>query len=249
MKTRTILICLGVLISLAVIGVVSLKSSGMFQDKRKTSLSAGARKLVPPVKGHIPVAFVITESAQMIDFAGPWEVFQDVMIESRGAFMDEQMPFELYTVSDSKQPVHTSGGMTVIPDFTFDDAPVPKIVVVGAQAGKSPKMMDWLRKMSKQSDVVMSVCTGAFRLGQAGLLDGKKATTHHDYYDAFQQRFPNVSLQRGQRYVRSDDTVFTAGGLTSGIDLALHIVSLYFGHDVAANTAQIMEYQGTGWME
>jgi transcriptional regulator GlxA family with amidase domain len=241
--------CCGALVSLAVVGAVSLKSNGLFQEKGKTPLVAGARKLVPPAKGHIPVAFVITDSAQMIDFAGPWEVFQDVMIESRGATMDEQMPFELYTVSDSTQPVHTSGGMTLVPDYTFDNAPAPKIVVVGAQAGKSSKMMDWLRKMSTHSDVLMSVCTGAFKLGQAGLLDGKKATTHHDYYDLFQRRFPNVSLQRGLRYVQSDGVVFTAGGLTSGIDLALHVVELYFGHDVAADTAQVMEYQGKGWME
>jgi transcriptional regulator GlxA family with amidase domain len=93
----------------------------------------------------------------------------------------------------------------------------------------------------------MSVCTGAFKLGAAGLLEGKKATTHHDFYDQFQKRFPKVSLERGLRYVQSDDVVFTAGGLTSGIDLALHIVELYFGRDVAEKTALYMEYQNRAW--
>ena len=69
-----------------------------------------------------------------------------------------------------------------------------------------------------------------------------------DYYDAFQERFPGVRLQRGKRFVRSDARIFTAGGLTSGIDLALHVVDLYFGGDVARRTAKYMEYDGTGWL-
>jgi len=208
---------------------------------------AAAALLAPP-QGQIPVAFVLTEGATMIDFAGPWEVFQDVHVESRGATMEEHMPFRLYTVSDSRAPIRISGGMQVTPDYTFEDAPKPAIVVVGAQGGRSPKMMDWLRRAASQSQVVMSVCTGAYKLAMAGVLDGKKAATHHDFWDDFQQRFPKVSLQRDVRYVRSDPVIFTAGGLTSGIDLALHIVELYFGRDVAASTARYMEYEGKGWL-
>jgi len=158
------------------------------------------------------------------------------------------MPFRLYTVSDSKSPLRITGGMQVVPDYTFDEAPQPRIVVVGAQRGKSPKMLDWIRKMTAQSDVVMSVCTGAYRLAQAGVLKGKKATTHHDFYDDFQKQFPEVSLQRGLRFVQSDPVVFTAGGLSSGIDLALHIVELYFGRAAAEKTAKYMEYEGKGWL-
>jgi transcriptional regulator GlxA family with amidase domain len=199
-----------------------------------------ARRITPPA-GLIPVAFVITEGATMIDFAGPWEVFQDVMV-------GDGMPFRLYTVSDSKAPLRISGGMQMVPDYTFEDAPRPRIVVVGAQSGKSPKMLEWIRKTTAQADVVMSVCTGAYRLAQAGVLKGKKATTHHDFYDDFQKKFPDVSLQRGPRFVESDPVIFTAGGLSSGIDLALHVVELYFGRDVADKTAKYMEYEGKGWL-
>src|SRR5437868_3342085 len=80
---------------------------------------------------------VFSEGATVIDFAGPWEVFQDVHVDGRGPSMEERMPFRLYTVSDSRAPIHTSGGMQVTPDYTFADAPVPAIVVVGAQGGKS----------------------------------------------------------------------------------------------------------------
>jgi transcriptional regulator GlxA family with amidase domain len=204
--------------------------------------------LVVPPKGSISVAFVISEGATVIDFAGPWEVFQDVHVDGRGPSMEERMPFRLYTVSDSRAPIHTSGGMQVTPDYTFADAPVPAIVVVGAQGGKSKQMLDWLRRASTRSQVLMSVCTGAYKLAMAGILEGKRAATHHDAWDDFEKRFPKISLERGVRYVQSDPVVFTAGGLTSGIDLALHVVELYFGRDVATRTAAYMEYEGKGWM-
>src|SRR2546423_8296300 len=107
-------------------------------------------------QGSIPVAFVLGEGATMIAFAGPWEVFQDAHVESRGTTMDEHMPFRLYTVSDSRAPIRTSGGMQVIPDYTFADAPAPRIVVVGAQGGRSKQMLEYIRRASTQSQVLMS---------------------------------------------------------------------------------------------
>lgn len=207
-------------------------------------LAAG--DLRAPGSGKINVAFVLTDGATMIDFAGPWEVFQDVHVPSRGSSMDEQMPFELYTVSETLDPIHTSGGMKVIPDFTFDDAPMPDVVVVGAQRG-SAGLPAWLRKVAPEVDVLMSVCTGAFKLADAGLLKGKRATTHHDFFDRFEERFPDVELVRGRRFVEADDVIASAGGLTSGIDLALHVVSRYFGEDIAERTARYMEYESDGW--
>ena len=206
-----------------------------------------AKPLKAPAKGKIPVAFVLTEGATMIDFAGPWEVFQDVHVESRGESMDDMMPFELYTVSEKTTPIRTSGGMSVVPDYTFANAPAPKVVVVGAQRGRSPEMMEWLRKVAKEADIVMSVCTGAFKLAQAGLLDGKKATTHHDFYDTFTENYPKVTLVKSKRFVESDDKISTSGGLTSGIDLALLVVERYFGRQVAQQTAVYMEYESDGW--
>src|SRR5262249_54191878 len=108
---------------------------------------------------------------------------------------------------------------------------------------------DWLRGMATTSDVVMSVCTGAFKLAEAGLLNGKKATTHHGAYAQLEQRFPKVMVQRDLRYVQGDRVIFTARGLSSGIDLALHVVALYFGRDVAEATARYMEYEGVGWKD
>ena len=206
-----------------------------------------AKTLKAPPEGKIRVAFILTEGATMIDFAGPWEVFQDVHVDGRGSSMDDMMPFELYTVSDSRSPIRTSGGMTVVPQYTFDDSPEPDVVVIGAQRGRSPKMLAWIRTAVEKADVVMSVCTGAFKLGAAGVLDGKEATTHHDFYDTFARENPKVKVVRSKRFVQSDDVIATSGGLTSGIDLALHVVERYFGRAVAQRTAEYMEYEGTGW--
>ncbi|HEY6066076.1 MAG TPA: DJ-1/PfpI family protein [Thermoanaerobaculia bacterium] len=217
-------------------------------SRRSTGAPAkvGAGKLEPPPKGDMPVAVAISEGATMIDFAGPWEVFQDVHVPDRGSTMEEIMPFRLYTVSESTAPVRGSGGIRLVPDYAFTNAPAPRVVVVPAQRG-SAALHEWLRKMVGKADVVMSVCTGAFQLGRAGLLSGLDATTHHDSYDAFEKAFPDVRLHRGVRFVENA-RISTAGGLSSGIDLALRVVERYFGRPAAERTAAYMEYQGKGWI-
>jgi len=212
------------------------------------------RSFSPPRTGRIPVAIVVTEDANLIDFAGPLTVFSNVRIPGRGSSKgadtpdDDQYPFDVYLVGDTVRPIDTGSGMSVTPRYDFDHAPAPRVVVVGAQRG-SPKMKAWLQKTAADptTDVVMSVCTGAFKLASAGLLDGKPATTHHGYYDELAKDFPKVEVRRGLRFVRSDRHIFTAGGLTSGIDLALHVVDLYFGAPAAQATADWMEYRSTEW--
>jgi transcriptional regulator GlxA family with amidase domain len=204
-----------------------------------------AGKLVPPDQGPIRVAFVISDGATMIDFAGPWEVFQDCHVESRGTSHADQMPFQLFTIAEAADPVRVTGGMRIIPDFTVDDAPAPRVVVVPAHRS-TPRLREWIARASATTDVTMSVCTGAFALAKAGLLKGRPATTHHDFWDRLARDFPDVSVRRGLRFVESG-RIATAGGLTSGIDLALRVVERYFGREVAQATATYMEYQGTGW--
>lgn len=208
--------------------------------------AGAATKLTPPAKGKIPVAFAISEGVTVIDFAGPWEVFQDVMVSSRGKDMDEQMPFELFTVSEKTEPITGSAGLKLVPDYSFESAPQPKVIVVPAQRG-SQELHAWLRKISTSTDVIMSVCTGAFQVAKAGLLTGKEATTHHDFFDQFAKSFPDITLKRGPRFVENEK-ISTAGGLTSGIDLALRVVDRYFGREVAQTTATYMEYQSKGWI-
>jgi putative intracellular protease/amidase/YHS domain-containing protein len=200
--------------------------------------------LTPPVGREIRVAFLLSPGAEVVDFTGPWGVFEYVFVGS-----DSRRPFKLYTVAASKVPVTVSGGLTVVPNHTFADAPAPDVVVVPALDldRLAPAALDWLRSVQQGTTVTMSVCNGSFVLGQAGLLDGKNATAHHGGYTSLRAEFPNVKVVRGVRYVE-DGRIATAGGLTSGVDLALRVVERYFGRDVAKQTALYLEYQGTGWM-
>ena len=232
----------------AAMPVTAMSEAFESSEPRHPASAANDNPLTPPAKGKIPVAFVISDGAVMIDFAGPWEVFQDVMIASRGTTMDDQMPFQLYTVAATKRAIEASGGMKIVPDYTFADAPAPKVIVIPAQGGESNEMHDWIRAKSKAADVTMSVCTGAFILANTGLLAGRAATTHHWSYKKFAMDYPNIALKRGARFVEAGNLA-TSGGLSSGIDLALRVVERYFGRKVAGDTAYGMEYQGTGWTD
>ncbi len=111
----------------------------------------------------------------------------------------------------------------------------------------SASALDGLRSVSNTAQLTMSVCDGAFVLGQAGLLEGRTATAHHAGYVSLQADFPKAKVVRGVRYTE-DGRIATSGELTSGIDLALRVVERYFGREVAKQTAQNLEYQGAGWM-
>src|SRR5438477_1370148 len=201
-----------------------------------------ANPLKPPAQGQIPVAFVISDGAVIIDFCGPWEVFRDVNIPGL-----KDSPFRLYTVSDTTSPIHAGGGMQIIPDYTFANAPAPKVIVIPAQSKPSEAMLKWIRESTKNTDVTMSVCTGAFVLAKTGLLSGKSATTFHAAFGNFAMQFPDIHLKRGARFVE-DGNLASAGGLSSCIDLALRVVERYYGLEIARKTAYDMEYQGQGWM-
>jgi transcriptional regulator GlxA family with amidase domain len=195
-------------------------------------------KLTPPAAGAISVAVVISEGVTVIDFAGPWQVFEDAKYGGRPAF-------QLFTVSEKIETITGSGGLKLVPDYTFADVPECKVVAVPAQKG-SAALHEWLRKISTTADLMMSVCTGAFQLARAGLLNHRTATTHHDFLDRLEKEFPAVKVIRGVRFVEHE-RIATAAGLSSAIDLALRVVERYFGRATAQETAAYMEYQGTGW--
>ena len=199
------------------------------------------RPLRPPVRGKIPVAFLISDGAVIIDFCGPWEIFEHVTnpATSEGAF-------SLYTVAETNKPVRASGGMKIVPEYTLATAPAPKVIVIPAQNDPSEAVLEWIRKSTRSTDVTMSVCTGAFVLAQTGLLSGKAATTHHGAYGDLAAAFPDIRVKRGARFVE-EGNLASSGGLSSGIDLSLRVVERYFGRDVAQSTAFEMEYQGQGW--
>ncbi len=193
------------------------------------------RPLTVPADGIVRTAFAIGPGVNVIDTAGPWEVLQDAAVYGGAA------SFDLYTVAENAATVEASGGLAIEPTYSYDTAPTPQVVVVPAH-GSSERTVRWIRDVSRRADLVMSVCTGAFVLAETGLLDGKSATTHHQSWDDLASSFPAVCVVRGSRFVEHD-RVATAGGLTSGIDLALRVVERYLGRDAAIATAQYMEYE------
>lgn len=237
MRSRTVLTA-----SLAIAALATAAEAAPTAKGKPTAVAVAASNTSPapplraPAGRPIRVAFAISQSSNVIDTTGPWEVFQDTV----GPGGDDA--FELFTVAASRSPVRLTGGLQVVPDHTFADAPQPDVVVVPAMRA-SPELHAWLRRVAPRVDVLMSVCTGAFQLAAAGLLDGLPATTHHDFWDSFASRHPQVLLRRGERFVESSPRLATAGGLTSGIDLALRVVERYFGREAAKRTATYMEYR------
>lgn len=211
------------------------------EQVKKRAPAAALKPLSPPKDRPIRVAFLISEPFQVIDFAGPWEVFSQIWNPQT-----EKRAFELYTVSASGAPIKASGGLKVIPDYDFLDAPIPDVLVVPAQGDDSKPVMEWLRKVHGHTQVTMSVCTGAFLLAKAGMLDGREATTFHNAYKSMAIEHPKVKLRKQVRFVDTGH-VATSSGLSAGIDLALHIVARYFGYAMADSTAADLEYVGYGW--
>lgn len=235
-------------IKLLAITASGLPVAGIVGSTRAaTPATTEKRTSVPPlpyrVGTRIPVAFVLGPGAEVVDFAGPWGVFEYAYLPEL-----DGSPFELFTVAESTTPLSVSGGMTIVPNHAFADAPQPRLIVVPAMEPPSAALLDWLRRMAPATDLTMSVCNGALVLASAGLLAGKQATAHHGAYALFQADFPEVTVKRGARFV-DDGGVSTSGGLTSGIDLALHVVNRYFGEQVAEQTATALEYQGRGWRD
>jgi transcriptional regulator GlxA family with amidase domain len=221
-------------------GVLPITSS-IAADGSVKGLVIEKSRLVPPSNGSIPVAILISAGLNVIDFSGPWGVFESVQIPDAN-----EPAFRLFTLAETAEVVSSGSGLKLMPHYTFANVPEVKVVVIPAQRG-SDAMREWLRKIVGKADVTMSVCTGAFQLAKAGLLSGKSATTHHEFLDKLEREFPDVHVKRGVRFVESDK-ISTAGGLTSGTDLALRVVERYFGREIAQTTAAYMEYDGKGWI-
>jgi transcriptional regulator GlxA family with amidase domain len=204
--------------------------------KGKTVPNRG-KPLRPPANGIVNVALVAGPQLVAIDLIGPYTAFM-----SADFFAPGNLGFNVFTVAATSKELDL-GGMFWRAAYTFDNAPRPDGLVVPQQQ-HLPATIDYIRRSAPETDVTMSVCSGAFLAAEAGLFDGGRATTYHSRYDQFAQSFPKVTLVRGARYVEDPD-VSSSGGETSGMDLALRVVERYFGRDVANETAYSMEYRRT----
>ncbi|MGX1929007.1 DJ-1/PfpI family protein [Flagellimonas sp. 2504JD4-2] len=177
------------------------------------------------------IAFYLQDGVEVLDFAGPMEVFA-------------YAGYKVFTVSETKEPIKSQGILTVTPDYSIEDAPAADILAFfggnSNAASQNSKVIEWVKGQS-EVQYHFSVCTGAFVLAEAGILDGKTATTFHSALDNLESNYPKINVRKDTRFV-DNGRVITTAGVSAGIDGALHLVAKLQGINAAKRTAYYMEY-------
>jgi len=212
--------------------------------KRHTQEVPLAEKIADdtPLEKQRNVAILIFDDVEVLDFAGPFEVF-NVTGE-----VIEPHPFNVYTVALAAFPVYARGKLNITPAYSIDDCPPPDILIVPGGLGTRPlleseALLNWLREQVDEVEYLLSVCTGALLLGKAGLLDGLEATTHHTAFKLLRELAPKAQVIENKRYVDTNGKIITAGGISAGIDMALYVVHKLLGEEALAATLTEMEYE------
>ncbi len=191
------------------------------------------------------VGILIFPDVEVLDFCGPFEVFSVTRLNEENR-RETVSPFEVFLVAESEGLVQATGGLRVMPDYTLVTcSPLDILVVPGGwgtrRESSNTPLLNWLTERSQQVETLTSVCTGSMLLAQAGLLDGRHATTHWRSLDRMRDSFPSVQVEYGMHVVE-EGNVFTSAGISAGIDMALRVVERYHGEAIARMTAQHMEY-------
>ena len=192
------------------------------------------------------VGIFLYDDVEVLDFAGPFEVFSTASRVNARLFPDASALFNVFTVAQSSRKVFARGGLRVAPDEEFGTHPPIDILIVPGgvvmEELDKPAVIQWIRKVGQQeADLTASVCTGAFLLAKAGFLTGKSATTHWEDIADMQAMFPSVTLKENIRWV-DEGQVITSAGISAGIDMALHLVARVAGEELAVKTARQMEF-------
>ncbi|MBK5279623.1 MAG: DJ-1/PfpI family protein [Bacteroidia bacterium] len=195
------------------------------------------------------VAIYIFDDVEVLDFAGPFEVFSVC-----GRRTGDNIPFNVYTVAE-KPIVCARNNFIVTPNFLLANCPKPDIFLIpggggyhadGTAFGSRKEMnnavlLDWIKEHNKTAELVLSVCTGSFILAKAGLLHGLSATTHHAAIRQMQEIAPDTTILPSERWVDNGRIILSAG-VSAGIDMSLYVISKILGKDVADETARYMQY-------
>jgi transcriptional regulator GlxA family with amidase domain len=189
------------------------------------------------------VAILLFDDVEVLDFAGPFEVL---------AVTDElnnHTIFNMFTVAETHHAIKSRNGLSVNPDYALSDCPMPDVLIVPGGYGtrqvlEKGDIIEWIQLVSKEAELVLSVCTGSLVLAKAGLLEGLQATTHHQALDTLASLAPNTKIINDKRYV-DNGSIVTAAGISAGIDMCFYIIEKLFGIEYAEKTATYMEYKRT----
>jgi len=196
---------------------------------------------------HMPlrVGIVIFDQVEVLDVAGPFEVFSVTRLNEEQRYK-ESSPFQVFLVSENMSQVLAIGGLRFTPDVSMDNCPDLDLLIVPGGSGTrrevdNDTLLKWISEQAAKTRLTASVCTGAALLGKAGLLDGREATTHYQAFDFLRTAAPRIKIREDVLFTLVEP-IFTSAGVSAGIDLALHIVSHFFGTEVGEATARYMEY-------
>jgi transcriptional regulator GlxA family with amidase domain len=195
------------------------------------------------------VAIFIFDDVEVLDFAGPFEIFSVCGLRGVG-----EKPFNVYTVAE-KQNINARNNLLITPSYLLHNCPKPDIVLIpgggGIHADGTPfgsrkemqneTLLNWIREQNKTAELILSVCTGSLILAKAGLLEGLSATTHWKAVDAMQAAAPNTTLFTEKRWVDNGRIILSAG-VSAGIDMSLYVISKLLGKAMADENAQYIQY-------
>ena len=186
------------------------------------------------------VGIFVFENAEVLDFAGPFEVF------SVTSELHNHSLFNVSIVAQELSPVIAVNGLSVNPNYDFETCPDLDILIIAGGFGTrkqlaNQKALDWIAKQHQHTEYTLSICTGSTLLGALRYLDEQPYCTHHEVYDMMEELVPSGKPQKEKRFVQTGK-IFTSGGISAGIDLSFHLVQKLLGSDIAAQTAKYMEY-------
>lgn len=188
------------------------------------------------------VGILIFDDAEVLDFAGPFEVFAIT------AEINNDELFNVFTVASTQRPIRAVNGLSVNPTYDFTNAPHIDILIVSGGGGtrkviKDETVLSWVRQTYQSAELTLCICSGSRILGTLGLLAGKPYATHHEVYEHMREIEPSGIPQPTKRFVNTEKKLYTSGGISAGIDLSFHVVEQLHGKDIARKTAEYMEYE------
>ena len=188
------------------------------------------------------IGILLFNEVEVLDFAGPFEVFSIATAEDKQSKL-----FCVKTITETKKTISARNGLKVTPDYDFIDCPSLDILIIPGGYGAEEieihnhRLLSWIQQRAADTPIVASVCTGAFLLAEAGLLNGKRATTHWMDIDRLEREYPKLSVQRNVKFV-DEGSILTAGGISAGINLSFYLLNKLYSNAVAIDTAKRMEY-------
>lgn len=190
------------------------------------------------------LAILLFDDVEELDFCGPFEVF------NLANEVSDQQHFDVYTVAESSQEIKTHNRLRVLPDYSLQACPKPDILLIPGGIGtravlRNETILRWVKVSAPQVELLLSVCTGALILAEAGLLDGLQATTHHACFAELAERAPQAILVKNMKYV-DNGRIILSGGISAGINMSLYVISRLIGRETALKVAREMEYDWSG---